>query len=96
MKNYYFIFSLAFFLSCENSFKYPKTEKIDVVDEYFNTKIIDPYRWLEDDMSPETESWVASQNEFTFKYLDKIPFRNKLKNRLEELKNWLKQLLWRV
>ena len=85
MKNYYFIFSLAFFLSCENSFKYPKTEKIDVVDEYFNTKIIDPYRWLEDDMSPETESWVASQNEFTFKYLDKIPFRNKLKNRLEEL-----------
>ena len=85
MKNYYFIFSLVFFLSCENSFKYPKTEKIDVVDEYFNTKIIDPYRWLEDDMSPETESWVASQNEFTFKYLDKIPFRNKLKNRLEEL-----------
>ena len=85
MINYYFIFSLAFFLSCENSFKYPKTEKIDVVDEYFNTKIIDPYRWLEDDMSPETESWVASQNEFTFKYLDKIPFRNKLKNRLEEL-----------
>ena len=39
MKNYYFIFSLAFFLSCENSFKYPKTEKIDVVDEYFNTKL---------------------------------------------------------
>ena len=85
MKNYYFILFTTFFLSCDNSFNYPKTEKIDVVDDYFNTKIIDPYRWLEDDMSSETESWVVSQNDFTFKYLDKIPFRNKLKNRLEEL-----------
>ena len=85
MKNYYFILLTACFLSCDSKFNYPNTEKINVIDEYFNTKIIDPYRWLEDDMSPQTESWVESQNDFTFKYLEKIPIRNKLKNRLEEL-----------
>tara|TARA_B100001057_G_scaffold477362_1_gene546469 strand:- start:5913 stop:7001 length:1089 start_codon:yes stop_codon:yes gene_type:complete len=84
MKNC-FIFIIFFFISCNDQINYPGTKKIDVVDEYFGTKIIDPYRWMEDDMSKETESWVESQNELTFEYLEKIPFKNKLKVRLKQL-----------
>ena len=69
---------------------YPITTKVDYVDTYFETKIQDPYRWLEDDRSPETESWVAEQNKTAFGYLENIPFRNKLKNRLEKLWNYEK------
>ena len=64
---------------------YPKTDKVDTVDTYFDTAVPDPYRWLEDDRSTETESWVGAQNEVTFSFLDKIPYREALKNRLEEL-----------
>ena len=69
---------------------YPKTNKGDVVDTYFDTSVSDPYRWLEDDMSAETGEWVKSQNKVTFNYLDKIPFRKKLKARLSELWNFEK------
>ncbi len=69
---------------------YPETKKIEVTDEYFGTKVSDPYRWLEDDRSPETEAWVKEQNKFTFAYLDKISIRSKIKNRLEELWNYEK------
>jgi prolyl oligopeptidase len=64
---------------------YPETKKIEVVDDYFGTKVSDPYRWLEDDRSPETEAWVKKQNEFTSAYLSKIGIRSKIKSRLEEL-----------
>ncbi|MGM0407770.1 MAG: prolyl oligopeptidase family serine peptidase [Bacteroidota bacterium] len=64
---------------------YPETNKVDQVDEYFGTKVEDPYRWLEDDRSPETEEWVKAQNKVTFGYLEQIPFREKIKNRLTEL-----------
>ena len=63
---------------------YPNTNKVDSVDTYFGTEIFDPYVWLEDDRSPETEAWVKEQNELTFSYLDKIPFSDKIKSRLEE------------
>ncbi|MDX1767907.1 MAG: S9 family peptidase, partial [Arenibacter troitsensis] len=70
--------------------KYPNTKKVDAVDSYFGIKIHDPFRWLEDDRSPETENWVKQQNETTFNYLDKIPFRKELKKRLEQLWNFEK------
>lgn len=69
---------------------YPVTAKVDTVDTYFGTEIKDPYRWLEDDRSKETEAWVESQNKTTFGYLENIPFRNALKNRLEKLWNYEK------
>ncbi len=69
---------------------YPTTQKVDTVDTYFGTEVKDPYRWLEDDRSPETEAWVKEQNTATFGYLDQIPFREDLKNRLEKLWNYEK------
>ncbi|WP_421875397.1 prolyl oligopeptidase family serine peptidase [Marinoscillum sp.] len=70
--------------SAEN-LTYPTTAKVDTVDTYFGTEVPDPYRWLEDDMSEETAGWVESQNDVTFAYLKDIPFRGKLKERLEKL-----------
>jgi len=69
---------------------YPTTEKIPVVDTYFDTEVIDNYRWLEDDNAENTKSWVVKQNETTFSYLDNIPFRSTLKRRLEQLWNYEK------
>lgn len=69
---------------------YPSTKKVDTVNTYFGTEVSDPYRWLEDDRSPETEAWVKTQNQTTFGYLDSIPFREDLKNRLEKLWNYEK------
>lgn len=65
--------------------KYPETKKGNTIDRYFGTSVKDPYRWLEDDRSKETENWVNSQNKVTFDYLNRIPFRGKIKNRLTEL-----------
>ena len=69
---------------------YPKTKTVDTVDTYFDVKVKDPYRWLEDDRSPATEAWVKAQNETTFKYLNQIPFRDALKTRLSQLWNYEK------
>ena len=73
------------------SLSYPATRKTDQTDEYFGTKVADPYRWLEDDKSTETAEWVKAQNKVTFDYLEKIPFRPKLKERLTQLWNYPKQ-----
>jgi prolyl oligopeptidase len=70
--------------------KYPQTKKTDKVDSYFETKIPDPYRWLEDDRSTETADWVKAQNQLTFGYLSAIPFRNAIKERMEKLWNYEK------
>jgi len=70
--------------------KYPQTKKTDKVDSYFETKISDPYRWLEDDRSTETADWVKAQNQLTFGYLSAIPFRNTIKERMEKLWNYEK------
>ncbi|MFT5313318.1 MAG: prolyl oligopeptidase [Paraglaciecola sp.] len=69
---------------------YPKTRQGEVVDDYFSVKVADPYRWLEDDMSEETQAWVKAQNKLTFSYLEDIPFRDKLKERLEILLDYEK------
>tara|TARA_R110001632_G_scaffold34766_3_gene88172 strand:+ start:21442 stop:23601 length:2160 start_codon:yes stop_codon:yes gene_type:complete len=69
---------------------YPETAKKPVVDTFFETEVVDNYRWLEDDKSKETEDWVKTENEVTFDYLSKIPYRDQLKDRLSELWNYEK------
>ncbi|ETN94786.1 prolyl oligopeptidase [Zhouia amylolytica] len=68
--------------------KYPITKKVDTTDTYFGTDVKDPYRWLEDDRSEETAQWVQAENEVTFGYLENIPYREALKQRLEKLWNY--------
>ncbi|MGB0882374.1 MAG: prolyl oligopeptidase family serine peptidase [Vicingaceae bacterium] len=92
MKTYILLLISALtFVACssdkeETTYNYPETRKdTTVADDYFGTQIADPYRWLEDDNSPETEAWVKSQNTFTNTYLDKIPFRENLKQQLTDL-----------
>jgi prolyl oligopeptidase len=67
---------------------YPKTNKVEHSDTYFDVKVEDPYRWLEDDRSAETAAWVTEENKVTKAFLDRIPFREALKNRLRELMNY--------
>lgn len=65
---------------------YPVTRQdAAVTDVYFGDTIHDPYRWLEDDQSDETKSWVQAQNKVTFGYLEQIPFRKKIQDRLEAI-----------
>lgn len=70
--------------------QYPRTRKVDHVDTYHGIKIPDPYRWLEDDNSQETAKWVEEQNKVTFGYLERIPYRSKIKDRLQALYNYPK------
>jgi prolyl oligopeptidase len=70
--------------------EYPLTEKIEHIDDYHGVKVTDPYRWLEDDRSEETAAWVKAQNEVTFDYLDKIPFRQQIFTDLEKAFNYPK------
>ena len=69
---------------------YPKATKDTVVDNYFGTKVADPYRWLEDDNSEATAQWVNAENKVTQDYLSKITFRDAMKKRLEKLWNYPK------
>src|SRR6266852_4318800 len=69
---------------------YPQTKRVDVVDDYFGTKVPDPYRWLEDDNAPEVAAWVEAENKVTFGYLDKIAYRPQLRERLTKLLNYPK------
>ncbi|WP_394346157.1 prolyl oligopeptidase family serine peptidase [Zeaxanthinibacter enoshimensis] len=85
----------AVLVSCDTSkekstiaVNYPETAKVDTVDNYFGTDVPDPYRWLEDDRSAETEDWVKRQNNVTQEFLSQIPYRKDLKNRLEKLWNY--------
>ncbi len=86
-----FILSIVtFFLHAQEKLQYPKTAKVDVVDDYFGTKVADPYRWLEEDTSAAVAAWVREQNALTFNYLDGIPFRPRLKKQLQQLYNYPK------
>lgn len=69
---------------------YPQTPKDDTVDDYFGTKVGDPYRWLENDTSEATARWVAAENEVTDAYFSKISLRGKLLKRLTQLANYEK------
>lgn len=89
---------LAVLISCDNkpqnketmALTYPETKKVDTVDTYFGTEVPDPYRWLEDDRSEETAAWVDAQNEVTFDYLNSIPYRDDIKNKLSDMWNYEK------
>ncbi len=89
-----FVTSLFIISGCMQNQKskihYPTAKKTDTVDVYFGHQVADPYRWLEDDNSPETEAWVEAENKITFDYLSKIPFRNKLEEHLKEIWNYPK------
>ncbi len=70
---------------------YPSTEKDSVTsDDYHGTSVTDPYRWLEYDTASNVEAWVTAQNNVTFGYLEQIPFRSKIKDRLNDLFNYPK------
>ena len=94
----YFLLVLLFFMSCKSETQpreiikvdYPETAKVQHTDTYFDEKVSDPYRWLEDDRSPETEAWVKIQNATTGTFLDNIPYRDELKERLSKLWNYEK------
>ena len=70
--------------------QYPVARKVDQVDTYYGVTVPDPYRWLEDDNSPETAAWVEAENKITFPYLERIPYRKHFQNRVEELNNYAK------
>ncbi|MBL7765070.1 MAG: S9 family peptidase [Chitinophagaceae bacterium] len=70
--------------------QYPVSNKSDVIDQYFGQSIADPYRWLEDDHSPETANWVKEQNGMTMDYLSQIPFRDKVNKELTRMWNYTK------
>src|SRR3989339_1269774 len=76
-------------LSCNQNeimkLEYPVSKKTNQVDDYFGTKVADPYRWLENDTSKETAEWVKAQNKVTFDFLEKIPFREKIRERLTQV-----------
>jgi prolyl oligopeptidase len=69
---------------------YPKTRRVEQLDTYHGVQVTDPYRWLEDDRSAETGEWVKAQNAVTFGYLEKIPYRGKVLERLSRLYDYPK------
>jgi prolyl oligopeptidase len=69
----------------DRPFSYPTTRKIDQTDDYHGIPVSDPYRWLENPDSEETQAWVEAQNAVTFGYLNEIPAREKIKQRLTQL-----------
>ena len=83
-------------MSCSKSpqpdsiFKYPVSAKVDTVDNYFGEAVPDPYRWMENDTSDQVADWVKSQNDVTFDFLEKIPYRDQIKKRLESLNDYEK------
>jgi len=87
----------AILLSCNNTFNkkidYPVARRETVADTFFGTIIPDPYRWLEDDRSDETAAWVHEQNKVTFGYLEKIPYRNQVRESLTKIWNYEKYTL---
>nr|WP_235953968.1 prolyl oligopeptidase family serine peptidase [Mucilaginibacter inviolabilis] len=69
---------------------YPQTKKVDTVDTYFDTKVPDPYRWLENDQATDTKEWVKAENKVTQNYLGQIPYREEIRKQLETLWNYEK------
>ena len=98
MKHSLFSVALLLLVACnqnsnntnDEKMNYPQTRMDNTVDTYFGTQVADPYRWLEDDRSAETAQWVKAQNDFTFGYLSKIPYRQAIKEKLEKLWNYEK------
>lgn len=91
-----FILFIVTIMSCSKSpqpeviSKYPSSAKVDTVDNYFGEVVPDHYRWMENDTTDQVAHWVKSQNDVTFGFLEKIPYRDQLKKRLEALNNYEK------
>ncbi len=83
-------FLLLITVSVSAQLKYPVTKKVSQVDDYFGTKVSDPYRWLEDDKSGETKAWVEAQNKVTQAYLEQIPYRKQFQDAIEKVYNYPK------
>ena len=77
-------------ISAANPLSYPVAPKDATVDEYFGTKVADPYRPLENDTAAATIAWVEAENRVTNDYLSKIPFREDIRKRLTDLANYKK------
>ncbi|MCB1024425.1 MAG: S9 family peptidase [Acidobacteria bacterium] len=77
-------------IAAQDGLKYPKTPKSGQTDDYFGTKVADPYRWLEDNESAEVAKWVEEENKVTSAYLERIPYRKALTERLTTLFNYPK------
>jgi prolyl oligopeptidase len=101
MKKFFFpLFACLFFASCMTDSKNslppitfgepPLSKKVEVSDDYFGTRIADPFRWLEYDTAADVAEWVKSQNNYTFGYLKQIPYRDKIQKRLEKIWNYEK------
>ena len=98
-KHYKYIQFIFFLLLCCNIFfscntskslTYPITEEKIVIDKYFGIEVEDPYQWMENDKSQKLTRWIKMQNNLTYSYLEKIPYRQAIKERLEELWNYEK------
>jgi len=93
MRPLIFIVFSALVTSCakKSTLMYPETKKEIVIDSFFGKAVEDPYRWLEDDRSKETEGWVKRQNAVTFDYLEQIDYRLDLEKSLAKLWNYEKR-----
>jgi prolyl oligopeptidase len=74
--------------SAAQTLTYPQARRSDQVDDYHGTKVADPYRWLEDTDSAETHAWVEAENKLTFGYLEQLPYRQAIRDRLTKLWNY--------
>lgn len=83
-----FILFLPLLFATAQTLTYPQPKKSDQVDDYHGTKVPDPYRGLEDTDSPDTHAWVEAENKVTFSYLDQIPYRKAIHDRLTKLWNY--------
>jgi prolyl oligopeptidase len=82
------LLTLFFGITDAQKFKYPSARIDKVVDDYFGTNVPDPYRWLEDPDSPETQAWVEAENKLTYDFINSIPAREKIETRLTQLWNY--------
>ncbi|MEI6508831.1 MAG: prolyl oligopeptidase family serine peptidase [Bacteroidota bacterium] len=99
MKNFAYLIIVISIIACNNKKMerkeiavgaYPQTKKGNVTDDYFGTKVADPYRWLEYDTAADVAEWVKAENKITHDYLDQIPFRKNIKERLTQIWNFPK------
>ena len=77
------LFATTIFMT--KTYDYPPARKSDQVDDYHGVKVADPYRWLEDLDSEETRQWVEAENKLTFAFLNSIPERTAIRQRLTKL-----------
>ena len=81
------VLTLSVYAGQEN-LKYPVAKKVAQVDDYHGVKVADPYRWLEDPDAADSRAWIEAENKLTFGYLEQIPARKAIQDRLTQLWNY--------